>query len=624
MCGITGILSTSLPLEATARSMADAMSHRGPDASGYYTDEYISLGHRRLAIIDLSPQGNQPMYNADGRYVIVYNGELYNYKELREKLRALYPFKTNSDTEVILATFRQWGPDCLQDFNGIFAFAIWDTRTRKLFVARDQLGVKPFYYYRTDTGFLFASELRGLLASKVLRPTLSLQGLTDFLSYQSVHEPSSMISGTNQLKAGHYAWVTDKSFVQTQYYTGSEVVQHHDYDHQRHTQNIKDLFMQAVNRQLVSDVPLAVFLSGGIDSSAIVAAAAQSSSGTINTFSIAFEEAKYNESKYARLVADKYKTNNVECKVPATIFIDQIEDALNAMSTPSGDGPNTYLISGLVKSAGIKVALSGLGGDELFAGYPGFMYYYRLQALQSKLPGWLRQGFGSVFANFPNRKLQKIAELFSKPDFDIAYVYPAIRRIFNKSELLSLNNLFGHCHDTIEAGLLAETKQINQLPILSRYSLAELNNYTQNVLLEDADQMSMAHSIELRVPFLDKDLVQYMLGVPDQYKYPATPKKLLVDALSPLIPAEIVHRPKMGFTFPWELWMRNELKAFCDVRINRLVQRDLFNKEYVLSLWKGFLAGNKNVNWFKVWLLVVLEHWLDRNSIKVVSSKQQV
>ena len=623
MCGITGILSTSLPLEATARSMADAMGHRGPDASGYYIDEYVSLGHRRLAIIDLSPQGNQPMYNADGRYVIVYNGELYNYKELREKLRALYPFKTNSDTEVILAAFRQWGPHCLQDFNGIFAFAIWDTRTRKLFVARDQLGVKPFYYYRTDTSFLFASELRGLLASKVLRPTLSLQGLTDFLSYQSVHEPSSMISGTYQLKAGHYAWVTDKSFVQSRYYKGSEVVQHHDCDHQRHKQNIKDLFMQAVNRQLVSDVPLAVFLSGGIDSSAIVAAAAQSSSGTINTFSIAFEEAKYNESKYARLVADKYKTNHVECKVPATIFIDQIEDALNAMSTPSGDGPNTYLISGLVKSAGIKVALSGLGGDELFAGYPGFMYYYRLQALQSKLPGWLRQGFGSVFTNFPNRKLQKMAELFSKPDFDIAYVYPAIRRIYHKSELLRLNELLGHCHDTIEAGLLSDSKNINQLPILSRYSLAELNNYTQNVLLEDADQMSMAHSIELRVPFLDKDLVQYMLGVPDQYKYPTKPKKLLVDALTPLIPDEIVHRPKMGFTFPWELWMRNELISFCDARINRLVQRDLFNKEYVLSLWKGFLAG-KNVNWVKVWLLVVLEHWLDRNNIELVSSKLQV
>ncbi len=616
MCGIAGILSYTKPIASSIKSMTDALQHRGPDAEGFYINENIGLGHRRLSIIDLSEQGNQPMYEQSGELVIVYNGELYNYKELKKKLEPSYHFKTQSDTEVILAAFKIWGPECLAEFNGIFAFAIWNITTKKLFIARDQMGIKPLYYFRSEDCFIFASEIRALLNSGVVERKLSKQGLLDFLSYQSVHEPSSMVSSVFQLRAGNYAWVDFGNFVQTRYFDLSQIDSKPIGSYDEIKTNVSNLFFKAVDRQLISDVPLAVFLSGGIDSTAIVAAAAKMSPATVNTFSIAFKEKQYDESHYARLIAEKYKTNHHECIVPATIFIDQIEDALNAMSTPSGDGPNTYLISNLVKQSGIKVALSGLGGDEVFAGYNHFKTYYRLNEFQNKIPNWLRQSLGNVFVKSGNRKVQKLAELFTKTTFDIAYVYPTFRKIFSAEECTKLDPMLKMYDDTVESALLWDFDQINKLPALSRFSVAELKNYTANVLLEDADQMSMANSIELRVPFLDKDLVKYVLGVPDKFKYPSTPKKLLVDSLSPLIPDEIVNRPKMGFSFPWEVWMRNELKDFCQQRIYSLAERGLFKSDEVIHLWKSFISNTHHTPWFKIWLLVVLEHWLQRNQIE--------
>lgn len=616
MCGITGILSENLAIQTIIESTTSALKHRGPDNSGTYIAPGVALGHRRLSIIDLSEQSNQPMRNQEGNLVIVYNGELYNYQSLREQLRGGYDFKTNSDTEVILAAFKAWGPDCLTKFNGIFAFAIWNTDTRQLFMARDPMGVKPLFYFRAENFFLFASEMQSLLASCLIDRQLSKQGLLDFLSYQSVHEPNSMIKGAYQLMAGHYAWVSGTSFEQSKYYdicqTTYEPAPYEDV-----RKNVAKLFISAVEKQLVSDVPLAIFLSGGIDSTAIVAAASSVSAKPIHSYSIAFKEAKYNESNYARLVAEKYKTKHSETVVSASVFIDQIEDALNAMSTPSGDGPNTYLISKLVRQAGIKVALSGLGGDEIFAGYKNFMNYYRLNRAQDKLPVWIRQNMGNLLTHSGIYKLTKAAEILGQPSLDIEYVYPAFRRIFREKEYEELCPILRTYNDTVNLGLKLDKEALNKLPVLSRYSIAELNNYTSNVLLKDADQMSMANGLEIRVPFLDIDLVSYVLGVPDKYKLPATPKKLLTDALHPYIPHEIIDRPKMGFSFPWAVWMKNELKSFCEIRIKSLVERELFNSNEVLRLWKAFLSGDNNVPWFKIWLLIVLEHWLERNNVTV-------
>lgn len=617
MCGIAGILSTSSNNRPIVEAMNAMLIHRGPDGHGYYEGENIALAHRRLSIIDLSDFASQPMYSADGNLVIVYNGELYNFKELKERLKSYYNFKTQSDTEVILAAFKTWGPDCLKEFNGIFAFAIWNTETKKLFLARDPLGVKPLYYYRSADCLLFASGIRSIMASGKTGRKISRQGVLDFLSYQSVHEPSSMIKGIYQLKAGFYAWADLSSFKQSQYYdiTESNYVPGTSYNQVK--SNISDLFYKAVDRQMISDVPLAVFLSGGIDSTAIVGAASKISTTPIHTFSIGFTENQYDESKYARLVAKRYGTEHQEFKVSSEIFLEHIEAALNAATTPTGDGPNTYLISNLVKSTGIKVALSGLGGDELFAGYSNFKTYYQLKKYQNKVPAWMRQSLGSIFMRSSHRSVQKLAELLHKPSFEIAHTYPTFRRIFTEAECQRLSPNLAMYDDSVLSGLLWDSESNNKLPVLSQYSVAELKNYTANVLLESSDLMSMANSIELRVPFLDIELLKYVIGIPDAYKYPSSPKKLLVESLSELIPDEIVNRPKMGFAFPWDVWMRNELKDFCEMRINRLAARGLFVPEEVISLWRSFLSPKSQTQWFKVWLLVVLDHWMEQNEIEV-------
>lgn len=617
MCGIAGILSTSTNNRQIVESMNAMLIHRGPDGHGYYEGENVALGHRRLSIIDLSDFASQPMYSTDGNLVIVYNGELYNFKDLKERLKSHYSFKTQSDTEVILAAFKTWGQDCLKQFNGIFAFAIWNTETKKLFLARDPLGVKPLYYYRSADCVIFASGIRSIMASGLSSKKISRQGVLDFLSYQSVHEPSSMIKGIYQLKAGYFAWADLSSFKQYQYYNITESNYVPGTSYQDVKANISDLFYKSVERQMISDVPLAIFLSGGIDSTALVGAASRMSQQAIHTYSIGFKEKNYDESEYARMIAKKFGTQHHEFRVSSEIFLDQIEDALNGSTTPSGDGPNTYLISNLVKSAGIKVALSGLGGDELFAGYSNFKTYYKLKKYQDKVPVWMRQSVGRTFMHSGHRSVQKLAELLYKPSFEIAYTYPTFRRIFTEEECQRLSPNLAMYDDTVLSGLLWDRELNNKLPILSQYSVAELKNYTANVLLESSDLMSMANSIELRVPFLDIDLLKYVIGVPDVYKYPSTPKKLLVDSLADLIPNEIVNRPKMGFAFPWNVWMRNELKDFCELRIKRLAERGLFVPEEVISMWKSFLLPKSQVQWFKVWLLVVLDHWMEQNEIEV-------
>lgn len=253
----------------------------------------------------------------------------------------------------------------------------------------------------------------------------------------------------------------------------------------------------------------------------------------------------------------------------------------------------------------------------MFAGYSNFKTYYKLNNYQDKVPNWMRQSIGSLFMRSGNRSVQKLAELLYTANFEIAYLYPTFRRIYTKDECKHLSPILDMYDDTVMSGLIWERESINKLPVLSRYSVAELKNYTANVLLETSDMMSMANSLELRVPFLDVDLIKYVIGVPDSYKYPSSPKKLLIDALSPLIPYEIVNRPKMGFAFPWDVWMRRELKSFCELRIYRLAERGLFDADEVIRLWKSFLSPKTQTQWFKVWLLVVLDHWMERNDIEV-------
>lgn len=633
MCGINGIYGIADAQQAKSRvaQMCDAMSHRGPDDHGVFNSGPVTLGHRRLSIIDLSAAGHQPMTTEDGRYTIVYNGELYNYKSLKLDLsRAMrgeaesWFFKTNTDTEVVIAAYARWGAECLHRFNGMYAFALWDNEKQELFIARDRLGIKPLYYYRKDDTLAFASEMRSLLASGIVPKKLDPDGLADYLRYQTVHAPATIIKNVYMLMPGHYIKVAGDKMDIHRYWSlpakSDPIIAAKDY--KTVCRDVHSLLYYAVERRLIADVPFGAFLSGGIDSSAIVGLMSQVQADKVKTFSVVFDEKDFSEAQYSQLIAKKFNTDHHEIHLKVTDFLQELPNALSAMDHPSGDGPNTYVVSKATKNAGITMALSGLGGDELFAGYDIFR---RTRELEKKkwitaMPSFMRTLAGSmVKMRRPGVQSEKVAELLKKETFNLSSTYPLSRQVLLDKQVLALLQRTELPPNRVEEILLALEKTghgKNPLPLLSRVSAAEISTYMQNVLLRDTDQMSMAHALEVRVPFLDYTLVEYVMSVRDEQKDPVTPKKLLVDAMGDLLPPEIVNRPKMGFSFPWKQWMKNELKNFCDEKIISLAERRSFRKQGVLDLWQAFLKDDPRVTWSRIWLLVVLEHWLTLNQIE--------
>lgn len=630
MCGINGIWGLENRQQATdlIRGMNSALAHRGPDDEGVFSDDKINLGHRRLSIIDLSQAGHQPMFSHDKRYVIVYNGELYNYRDLRFELQRIvvgstqtsYPFTTQTDTEVILAAYLRWGKDCLTRFNGMFSFAIWDCQEKELFIARDRLGIKPLYYYYKENLFLFSSEIRALLGTELIPRKLDKQGLVDFLRYQTVHAPRTIIQGVGMLLPGHSAVISSKGIAVSQYWKMTDFVNKivPDKSYADVCKDIRNLLLSAVERRLVADVPFGAFLSGGIDSGAIVALMSEAATGKVKTFTITFDESEFSEARYARLIANKFNTEHHEIRLGAGDFLGELPEALAAMDHPSGDGPNTYIVSGATKKGGITMALSGLGGDELFAGYDIFKRTLKLDKKKwlNALPLFVRTGAGQLMRwKTPGNASDKIADLLRLKSFDPASVYPYSRQILREESIQELFNGRELPENAVRK-ILESHSAPKAAKYLSYISQAEINSYMQNVLLRDTDQMSMAVALEVRVPFLDHTLVEYVMGLSDKLKYPHSPKKLLVDALGDRLPPEIVNRPKMGFTLPWKHWMKNELRSFCAERMTALASRDLLNREAVLNLWSAFLQDDPRVSWSRIWYLVVLENWLKSNKIE--------
>ena len=606
MCGIAGNINFNNQNDPSIiKVMTNTMAHRGPDADGFYSDNYISLGHRRLSIIDLSEQANQPIYSTCGNYAIIFNGEIYNYAEVKSTLTT-YQFATNSDTEVVLAAYITYGAKSLELLKGMFAYAIYNKQTNEVFIARDRLGVKPVYYYKDDTCFLFASELRAILATKIVPPKVNKLALQYYLALQSVYAPHTIIQNIVQLEAGYYIIINENKVEIKQYWDIKNPQQKFEINSKADAQsNVLHLMQQSVARRLVADVPVAAFLSGGIDSSAIVGLMAQVTDAP-QTFNIAFNEADYDESTYAEIIATKFKTKHHKILLSPQTFLDELNNALNAMDTPSGDGINSYVVAKEIVKNNIKVAMSGVGGDELFAGYPSFKQWYSMYHKQWiwKSPMALRKLVANLLPN--NSKYSRVAKLLQQKQLDINTFYPLIRQVYDANTVHKL--LQQHTiNQNIELNLTA-----NNFPSLSQFSIAELLGYTQNTLLKDTDQFSMAVSLEVREPFFDHDLIEYVLQIPDAIKLPTYPKQLLVESLGNLLPPEIVHRKKKGFTFPWEHWMRNELKAFCHKLITDLNNRDFIENGIPLQLWNNFLQ-NKDVKWSQIWVLVVLEYWLQKN-----------
>jgi asparagine synthase (glutamine-hydrolysing) len=636
MCGIAGAFFWRDCVEARrAREIVSAMtaaeSHRGPDGSGLVVTEgrdvRCAIGHRRLAIIDLSDRAAQPMKSDSAPIWITFNGEIYNFAEVRRDLEAAgRRFASQSDTEVVLQGYEAWGEAVIDRLRGMFAFAIYDGTVDRLLLARDRLGVKPLYVFTGPGMLLFASEVRSLLASGIVPRRLDHVALDHYLAYQTAPTPRTLVAGVRLLAPGHRLLIDEAGRpVERRYWDffGSADSARRDTTEVAARQGVRALLRDAVAGHLVSDVPVGIFLSGGIDSTAIVALVRESGLEP-RTFSVVMPGTAHDEAPYTRVVADRFACRHEEIVLTESELTASVPAALDSVDHPTGDGINTFVVSRAVRRAGIKVALSGLGGDELFGGYPSFARLRRLRTyarVWRQSPGVLRAAAAAAVRSIggPSVATEKAAAVLES-DGSSSQLFPILRQVFGRAERAAL---LGHrpidgADDEYVRLLRDAAAEHPGRDLMSFVSFAEARTYMHDVLLRDSDQMSMAHGLELRVPLLDHPLVEYVVGLPERLKAPgATPKRLLVESVGDAMPPGIVHRPKRGFVLPFDTWMKGELRALCDHHLgpDGLGRLGILRREPVEALWRGFLAGDGRTTWSRPWTLVAFDAWRERNAI---------
>ena len=634
MCSISGVITNSQferseMLNAAVARMNSALHHRGPDDRGIFEQVLtgrstsVCLGNTRLAIIDTSRAGHQPMLDPNTGICITYNGEAYNFRELRALIGDQFgEWLSNTDTEVVLRAYKKWGIDGLRRLRGMFAVAIWNPAECELILARDPFGIKPLYYTIAQNGksdqLVFASEIRAMLASGLVRPRLSVDGLASYLRYGSVEAPLTILEGVNSVMPG-------ECLVIAAFATGLQIKSVSIRSEPNIASDVKRLGARteaamrlreeletSVRAHLVSDVPLGVFLSGGMDSSALVALMTKVSGETPKTFSVVFDDQKLSEASHSRFIADRFKTDHQEILLKEDQLIHQLPDAVRSFDQPSMDGVNTYVVSSAVKEAGVTVALSGLGGDELFAGYPSFRRAMRIQNASFLTRRVLKTA--SVAGRFPgsgsvarNKFWQLAGSAGTTED-----VYRISRQLFDPQ---TVHALAGRSYRCQAKPVDSSSDPINDMSAL------ELEGYMANTLLRDTDSMSMAHSLEVRVPFVDIDVVRFALSVPGQMKVNGgprrIPKPLLAAALTDLLSPQFLARRKMGFTLPFEDWMQTGLQSevstvLCDHA--RLESIGLDSKT-VVQIWNRFRTAPSRVGWSRPWALYVLAKWCEVNQV---------
>lgn len=611
MCGIAGIVwhegrAPEITMALLAR-MRDALHHRGPDDSGIDIDARgrVGLTNARLAIRDLSPAGHMPMRTADDRLCITYNGEIYNAAELRAELSMLgYGFRSTSDTEVVLAGYAMWGDDVVKRLRGMFAFAIADytTEQARVLLARDPLGIKPLYYTMRGDALVFASELRAFIAAGMTERTIDRHALSAYLQLGSIPAPLTIFEDVWALDPGSLLIVDAQGARDPRTWfempAPQAAVERVD---------VREALRKAVESHLVADVPVGVFLSGGLDSSAIVALAAAHAPG-LATCTIRFQEKAADESAYARAVADHFKTTHHEIVIGAADMVSGVDDIMRAIDQPSIDGFNTYFISKAAAGVGLKVALSGLGGDELFGGYPTFRGVPRVL---NGVRAIRRAGLGAVAARTVsavtrNDRWRKTAETLMRPATPES-AYLMYRGLFAPGEAAALLGTSRFAFDPLT---YVRNRAAGSGDVRDWVARAEIRTYTTNQLLRDADVMSMAHSLEVRMPLLDTGLVEAMLRVPAAQRLQGSgPKPMLRAALAGMLPSEVLsRREKKGFTFPLNEWLRSGQAApLWDWQGGIL---DSFDRKTLASVSAGFRAGR--THWSRAWSLIVLNEWHKR------------
>ena len=627
MCGIAGAFGA----DAVARSdrLTSAISHRGPDDAGHAPLADLSdcacgaFGHRRLAIIDLSPGGHQPMATPDGRLTIVFNGEIYNYRELKAELqREGVEFRTGSDTEVILAGWCRQGAAFLGRLRGMFALALWDARARRGWLARDPFGIKPLFYTQAGGSVLFASEIRALLSSGVVPRRLSRDAIATYLATGSVTEPLTAIEGIHALPAGTMAEIrlhAHGASLAAPVQFGRPILEPArtlEGDFTTAARMVRDALRDSVAHHLVADVPVGLFLSGGIDSSAVVALASEVATEPLQTFTVVFEEQEFSEEGPAAAVAKRFRTAHHTIPLRGADLLASLPAAFAAMDQPSLDGLNTYTVSQAVRKQGLKVVLSGLGGDELFAGYPSF------RRARTLAPMWtpstpFRAAARTLARTSGGISAEKIELLLAGHSPALA-AYQASRALFGARGVQRLTGIVPDLEFALPQPPIG-------LTTLQQVSWYELTGYMRNTLLRDSDVFSMAHALELRVPFVDRCVADVSCQVDDAVKLRGTGSKpLLVAAVEDLLPREVWDRPKQGFTLPFAVWLRGTLAESVDRELSPAgFARVGIEPAAGRRIWDAFRTGRGGVSWSRVWALYTLARWARENDVAVERSAAQ-
>jgi len=638
MCGIVGFKSDRdfRRLRESLPAATSSMNHRGPDDGGLFFDPKagVGLGHRRLAVIDLSEAGRQPMASADGQVQIVYNGEIYNFKEIRATLEGMgHRFRTDTDTEVILEAYREWGMDCLSRFVGMFALALWDGRIETLFLARDRIGIKPLYYYHADGILLFASELKALMAFEGFPKDIDPEAVPLFLHYQYIPAPRTVFRNTYKLLPGHYLIGVGTGMKACAYWSLPDARRADFSGNEADAVDELDrILSEAVSCRLVSDVPLGALLSGGIDSSIVAALMQKACSRTVRTFSIGFREPGYDEAPWAAQVARHIGADHTEFYVTPREALDLIPRLPEIYDEPFGDASAipTSLVSRLARTQ-VTVALSGDGGDEQFAGYVRYWSTEAMATAFQRLPDSMRKAIGRALqkvpvfwvercylpwrdllpqrlrvTNFPD-KWQKLVKLMDRVSLEDLY-----RMSICYWSEYDLKALCGHG----PAGTQFEETflQTEGWPILSRLMRVDQKTYLPDAMLTKVDRASMAFSLEVRVPLLDHRVVAFTSAIPDQFNYRnGKGKYLLRRLLARYVPEELFDRPKMGFGVPIDGWLRGELKDLLldFLSPERLRKEGLFQTREVEKKIREHLSF-KAYHQYRLWALLMWEMWRER------------
>ena len=590
MCGIAGILTNGgeRPDAAALEAMQSALRHRGPDDAGTWRSPggEALFAHNRLSIIDLTSGGHQPMSTDDGRLTISYNGEIYNHAELRERLAAGgASFRTRSDTEVILRAYEAHGTGCLAMLRGMFAFALWDARDRSCLLVRDPFGIKPLYYHAVEDRLLFASEVRALVRSGLVASTLDPEGVLGYLRFGSVREPATLLAAVRAVEPGHWLRWRDGTRESGRYwqldFSGEPV------EAQEAARVARTALIDSVRHHFVSDVPVGVFLSGGIDSTAIVALARESGHEDLRTFSISFPGLPENEGPVARRTATHFGTHHDDWPIDAGEARALMDGFTAAMDQPSIDGLNTFAVSRLAHRQGLKVVLSGLGGDEIFGGYKSFRQVPRMTRWHRRFvrAGPARRGIEHALARSGKPQWRRLGEMLGEPP-SLAASYSALRGIFTRAEAERLAVVYAGAPARTDSAEPVTPTDSDERDAVSRL---ELTQYLRNQLLRDSDVNSMASGLELRVPLLDATLVSTLARIPASLRL-RPGKQLLLDAV-PEVPEWVARAPKRGFLFPFERWLRDE--------------------------WRGAFAEQERRSpvplqtWYQKWSVFMLERWIE-------------